>query len=299
MRIIGYCDFDGTTIKEQIETANKLHVDHLIFRTYEDKNISILEDSEIKEISRELKLSKKDIMIIDPKIESYDLYDVDAYEKVLFEYEQAINQANKLKVNYILYRLPNFKNVLDEFDSVEKQLTPIIDLAKKSAKTLLIYPEKEKTNVLVYILKKYRKKDLSLIFNPAQTIKNGESPTTAYRLLKEYFQFFIAADTDSKSNPELLGYGKVKIIDLFKRMNRDNYKGYIVLDDSFPLFLDMQTTKKVPWFKKLFKSKNNSDNYLRGYSLRIFPNEPERIVDIFDIYENQVKALKIVFNLRD
>ena len=55
--------------------------------------------------------------------------------------------------------------------------------------------------------------------------------------------------------------------------------------------------KKVPWFKKLFKNKTNIDNYLRGYSLRIFPNQEVQDVTVFDIYENQINVLKIAFRL--
>ena len=212
-------------------------------------------------------------------------------------YEDALNVASKLKVSNLYFRLPIIKDILEEFDTVKSQLDLFIERARRFKITLLIKQEEEKTNVLVYILKKYRPRDLQLIFNPATTMTNEESPIVAYRLLKDYFNFFVSADIDKKNNPELLGYGRVKIIDIFKRMNRDQYKGFFILDDRFGNFVSGNEEKKVPWFKKLFKNKTNIDNYLRGYSLRIFPNQEVQDVTVFDIYDNQINVLKIAFRL--
>lgn len=299
MSIIGYCDFNGKQLNNQIETANILKINELILRYVDDLNIIDLDDNLIKTINKSLKDSKKTIYALDPQISNYDLYDIDTYEEVLSMYEEIFVIANKVKVNNVIFRLPIIKDILDEFKSVQKQIDRLIETAKKYRVTLLIKQSEEKTNTLVYILKKYKRRDLSLIFDPSQTLINGESPIVAYRLLKEFFDIMIASDIDKKNNPELLGYGRVKVIDLFKRMTRDIYKGQFIIDNRFASFIEVKEEKKVPWYKKPFVKSNNIDSYLRGYSFRIFPKEEQRDVSIFDIYENQMNVLKVTFKLKD
>ncbi|MDY0277504.1 MAG: hypothetical protein RBQ97_05430 [Acholeplasma sp.] len=298
-RIIGYCDFQGKEIDDQILVANELGIENLIIRQIGVKKIYDINDQDCKEILRSVKSSKKSIYALDPEIMTYDLYKVKDYEKALSQYEKTFIIASKLKVDYVLYRLPKIIDILNEFVTVEKQLNKFIELAKKSGRKILIYHNQEKTNVLAYIMKKFQNKDLGLIYNPKQATLNGDSPTTGYRLLRDFFDCFVAADVDKNNNPELLGYGRVKIIDLFKRMGRDNYRGNVIIDNSFSDFIDNNQIKKVPWYKKLLKKSDTFDDYLKGYSARIFPDEEDRIADIFDIYQSQIKALKIMFNLRD
>lgn len=300
MRIIGFCDFNSNDLNDQIETANHLDITNMLIRKVNNLKVSEFDSILIKEINKITKDNKKNILVLDPLIKSYDLYQLETFEETKDEYEKVFLVANQLKVTSIVFRLPSITNILDEFQTLKKQLDEFIDLAKKYKVTLLIQPEEEKTNVLVYILKHYKKRDLSLIFDPRQTVINKESPVVAYRLLKDYFNFIYTGDVDKKDNPELLGYGRVKIIDLFKRMNRDQYKGYLIIDDHFSKFLTVDETKKVPWYKKLFnKSDSQKSGYLRGYSLRIFPKEEARDITIFDIYENQINVLKIAFNIKN
>lgn len=297
MRVIGFCDYESTELKDQIDVAKSLEIDQLLIRKINNLKVYEFDDALIKEANQILKSEKISIVALDPLIKNYDLYDIEKFDEVLNMYEDALNVASKLKVSNLYFRLPIIKDILEEFDTVKSQLDLFIEMARRFKITLLIKQEEEKTNVLVYILKKYRPRDLQLIFNPATTMTNEESPIVAYRLLKDYFNFFVSADIDKKNNPELLGYGRVKIIDIFKRMNRDQYKGFFILDDRFGNFVSGNEEKKVPWFKKLFKNKTNIDNYLRGYSLRIFPNQEVQDVTVFDIYENQINVLKIAFRL--
>lgn len=297
MRVIGFCDYESTELKDQIDVAKSLEIDQLLIRKINNLKVYEFDDALIKETNQILKSEKISIVALDPLIKNYDLYDIEKFDEVLNMYEDALNVASKLKVSNLYFRLPIIKDILEEFDTVKSQLDLFIEMARRFKITLLIKQEEEKTNVLVYILKKYRPRDLQLIFNPATTMTNEESPIVAYRLLKDYFNFFVSADIDKKNNPELLGYGRVKIIDIFKRMNRDQYKGFFILDDRFGNFVSGNEEKKVPWFKKLFKNKTNIDNYLRGYSLRIFPNQEVQDVTAFDIYENQINVLKIAFRI--
>lgn len=300
MKIVGYVDFYGTEIENQIQTAKKIDLNHIILRKYNNKNLYELTNEDIKQLNKTIKEEKINIVALDPEINSYDLYNIDSYEEILTNYQKVIDLANQIKVNDIFYRLPKIVDIINEFETFENQLVPLLDILKRNNKRFLIVQTEEKTSVLAYIMNKYYSKNFSLVFNPKQIVLNNESVTTSYRLLKRYFSYFIANDMDSKNNPELLGYGRVNILDVFKRMIRDKYDGTIILDIDFANFLLNYEEKKVSFLKKLFgfKEKNILKKYIEGYSLRIFPHDDTKIADIYDIYESQIKAIKVIFNLR-
>lgn len=294
MKIIGYTDFDGKNIINQIEVANKLNINDIILRYY-DEDISLLDitKEDLKNLILTLKKSKKSVYAIDPidLVFQVDNLDYNA------NFERLLAIAEDLKCQNIIFRLPKFNNIIDEFDMFNQKFSLVVELAKKYGKTILIKQENTSTNTIAYILKKYNNnKNISVIFSPADALLTNDSPLAGYRVLKEYFQVFIASDIDKLNNPELLGYGRVGIIDLFKRMKRDKYKGDCIIDERFINFFNNEEIKKVPLFKKLFKSKSLFDKYLEGYATRVFPNEKDRIPNIYDIYLNQINIINIVFN---
>jgi len=298
MKIIGYLEFEGKSIEKQIELASTLKVDELIIRYInEDTKISDITAKDVKDINQLLKKERKAIYAIDPLIDNYDFNNIDTVSLVITDYEKAINAANLLRVNNIVFRLPIIKDIITEFDTMKKSLDAIIELAKRSNKTLLIKHEKTTTSNIAYIIKKYNNiKNLEVTFSPADAILNSDSPLAGYRVLKDYFNAFIASDIDSIDNPELLGYGRVNIIDLFKRMKRDKYRGDVIIDERFVELFNNKEIKKVPFYKKLFNTKSLFDKYLEGYALRVFPNEKEKLPTINDIYLNQINVINIVFN---
>lgn len=298
MKIIGHLEFEGKDLEKQIELASTLKVDELILRYInDDTKISDISAKDLKDINQLLKKGKKAIYAIDPLIDSFDFYNNETTEFVISEYEKAVNAANMLKVNNIIFRLPIIKDIITEFDYLKDIFDNIVEMAKRSNKTLLIKHENTTTSNIAYIIKRYNNlKNLSVAFSPADAILNSDSPLAGYRVLKDYFNVFIASDIDSINNPELLGYGRVNIIDLFKRMKRDKYKGDIIIDERFVELFNNNEIKKVPLYKKLFNKKSLFDKYIEGYALRVFPNEKEKLPTINDIYHNQINVINIVFN---
>lgn len=298
MRITGFLDFNGSELETQIEVAKQLNIKNLLLRTIDDKPITELNEEDLKEVNLQIRKERLNILALDPLIKEYSLYDLDSYYLAYENYKKTIDIAKSLRVSYIYLRLPILADIIDDFPSLEKQLTPIINYATKASVTLLMYPHNIKSNVMVYLMKHYKTRYLSPIFNPKQHMINKESPTVAYRLLKRDVKFFMAADIDKKNNPELLGYGRLKIVDMFKRLNRDKYNGYIILDDAFNDFLTGEIKTERPWYKRLFKRKTTLiDEYLQRYQARIYPEDPEKNVDIIDIYLNQIQVLNVVFKL--
>lgn len=292
MNIIGYSDYYGTSIIDQIKFASEINLNEIIIRKYNDKYIYDIDELDLLNINNDLKKDKIKVFALDPLIKKEDYYSEDA----LVKYNNTIEIANKLKVRNIFLRLPHIDDVLVEYDTIKIHLDEIITVAKRNKVNVLIKQEKDNNNVLAYIIKRYKDKHLNVIFSPKDAILSNDSAISGYRVLKNYFNTFLAADMDSLNNPELLGYGRVDILNLFKRMNRDKYNGNIILDDAFISFFNNKKNKKVPLFKKLFNAKSVLDKYIEGYSIRILDENSNDTLDITDIYINQINVLNVVFN---
>lgn len=292
MNIIGYSDYYGTSIIDQIKFASEINLNEIIIRKYNDKYIYDIDELDLLNINNDLKKDKIKVFALDPLINKEDYYSEDA----LVKYNNTIEIANKLKVRNIFLRLPHIDDILVEYDTIKIHLDEIITVAKRNKVKVLIKQEKDNNNVLAYIIKRYKDKHLNVIFSPKDAILSNDSAISGYRVLKNYFNTFLAADMDSLNNPELLGYGRVDILNLFKRMNRDKYNGNIILDDAFISFFNNKKNKKVPLFKKLFNAKSVLDKYIEGYSIRILDENSNDTLDITDIYINQINVLNVVFN---
>ena len=292
MNLICYADYVNSSIKEQISFAKVLKINNIILRKLNDLKVYDLTDLEIKELTTNLRKDKINLFALDPELKSELYYQSETIEN----YIKTIDVASSLKVENIFLRLPKVVDILTEFETLKVHLDEILHHAKLKKITILIKQEEINNNVLAYIMNKYHERYLSIIFSPKDAILSKDSAISGYRILKQYFNTFVAADLDTKNNPELLGYGRVDIINLFKRMKRDKYQGNIILDDSFIKFFNNEEIKKVPLLKKLFKSKSIKDQYLTGYKLRIFSEDHEGLPDIYDIYLNQINVLNVVFN---
>jgi sugar phosphate isomerase/epimerase len=296
--ITGFFDHQGkSSFDEQIASALKHQIDTICLKTYNNRPIIELSDDDFKEIIQTIKDTKIKIGIIDTNILSYDLYDDRKHRDALDELKYMIKVADKLKCNYLYYRLPIFNEVIKEYDAIEKRLNSIIDLAMKNNKKIILLPVLNyKASVYAFILKKIKSNVLSVAFDPVSIMKNNESTTTAYRLLKKRIGIFMARDADHHMTPKLMGYGKTDITEILKKLFRDNYAGFISIDNQFSETVFNEEPKKVGFFKGIFSSKKKKKNdVLSELSKRIFPNEETKNVTYDDILANQIKILNLLF----
>jgi len=296
--ITGFLDFDGkSTFAEQIELATKLQLNYICLRKYNQRPLIEIDDKEIKTLLSTLKETKLKIAIIDTNIDSYDINDDKKHSNALDEFNNMIRLADRLKVQYLYYRLPQFNNVINEYDNIKKRLEPFVEAAMKSNKKMILLPTNNyKANVYAFILKKINSNALSVAFDPVYLMENDESTTTAYRLLKNKIGSFSATDGDHQKSPKLIGYGKTEIVSIFKKLIRDRYDGFFMIDNKFhdEVFKELPPKKGI--FSKLFKNKNKKkETILSDLSSKIFPREETKNVTMDDIFENQIKVIKIIF----
>jgi len=296
--LTGYLDLGGkATFEEQIEQAKKHHLSGICLKKYNQTPLIQLSESEIKNLISSLRDAKIKITIMDTNIDSYDINDDRKHSIALDEFKYMVKLSDRLKVQHLFYNLPKFTDVIEEFENVKKRIEPYIDYVMRHNKKLIMLPNNNyKANVYAYIMKKMNSSLLSVAFNPVEVMMNNESTTTAYRLLKKNIGAFYTIDADHQNIPKLIGYGKTDIIALFKKLNRDRYDGFLMIDNKFNEEVFELDNQKTGFFGKLFKTKEKKrESLLAELSSRIFPNEETKNVTNDDILDNQIKVLKIIF----
>jgi sugar phosphate isomerase/epimerase len=299
--ITGFFDFNQTrTFQEQIETAKKHNLDTICLRAFDKKKLFEISDQNLNDLIKSLKLNKMKVAIIDPQLSSYHLYNDYENQVALDQFRFIVNLADKVKATHLYLELPMIEDVIREFETIQKRLTPFIEIAQKSKKQLILKPNhNQKMATYVFLLNKMKYKELSVLFDPVYLLKNNEPTTTSYRLLKGKIGALRAIDCDKDFNPTLLGYGKTDILSIFKKLKRDNYKGIALIDNHFHEHVFEESDQKENLFSKLFKSrKRKKENTLTSLSLKLFPNEEIKDVTEDDILANQINFLrKYIFKI--
>jgi sugar phosphate isomerase/epimerase len=296
--ITGFFDMDTKlSLEDQLKIANKHQIDTICLRKYENRPYIELNDQEVKKIVLELKTEKIKVAILDPMIDSYDLYDEKKHQNALEEFKYMVKMADKLKATHLYYRLPKFNNVIEEYDEIYKKIEPFIDFSMRNSKKLIFIPVNNyKVNTYAYLFKKLKVNMISYLFDPQKIMNNNESTTTAYRLLKSYIGAFRTIDANHENEPELLGYGKTDVIPIFKKLIRDRYQGFLIVDNQFHDTIFNEKPAKQSFFKKLFVNQKKKDETEKSLlSKRIFPNEEIKNVTYDDILENQIKVVRVIF----
>lgn len=296
--ITGFLDQDGKLeFVDQLELAKKHNIDQVSLRYFEQKPLIEINEKGIKEINALLKKHKMKISMIDTLIKSYDINADAKYKEALDQFKFMIKLADRLKVSYLILRLPKFNDVIKEYDVIKSRMHPMIDLAYKNGKKILLMPDQGyKANTYAYLLKKLRSSILLMLFDPIYFMDNHESTTTAYRVLKKKVFAFACHDQDHQGTPKLIGYGKTDIVSLFKKLIRDRFSGFLLVDNRFYEAVFEEPKEKEGFFKKIFsKTKKKKEAQKDELSRRIFPNEETKNVTYDDILDNQIKVLNVVF----
>ena len=97
----------------------------------------------------------------------------------------------------------------------------------------------------------------------------------------------------SKFEPELIGYGHADLIKLFKLIIKNNYKGDILCQPKYSKYLE-KLHKKSQGVFKFMRQKETKSYQLLKERLKI---DEKKDVELFDIYQNQLEVLSIIFNL--
>lgn len=296
--ITGFLDLDGQqTFAEQLEIAVRHEIEEVALRYYNSQPLLEISKAQMKDIQAKLKAAKIKVSVIDTLIKPYDLHS-DQKAKIAFEeFQHLVLVANALKVNYLFVRLPIFDQIIENLDLVKKRMEPWINHAARNRKRLIFVPDSHhKANTYAYLFKKMRANHVFVHFDPVYFLNEGESTTTAYRILKKKIFSVSCHDQDYQGRPKLIGYGKTNIISLFKRLIRDRFQGFLFIDNRFQETMLEQPEKKRGFFRNPFSRKKKKDQKeMDQLSKIIFTKDATKNVTYDDILDNQIKVLNVVF----
>lgn len=299
IRLSAYFDHLGKlSLKERLSLAKRHQVEAIGLRYYKERPLVEMTEKDVKEVYQLLKDERMQIAFIDGQIGDFDLNNDSQYKDHLEQFKYMIKIADRLRANIVCLRLPKFNDVIEEFDNINIRLTPFFEAASKRKKRIWLLPSNDyKANTYAYIFKKMKTSHVDMYFDPVYFLNIKQSNTTAYRLLKRYIGAFACHDQNQHGLPKLLGYGKTDIIGLFKRLKRDRYNGYFIVDNAFYREVFEPTTRKKGLFgfkaKKLQKQKETLQKEL---SHVLFPSEQTRICTYDDVLSNQIKLVNIYFS---
>jgi sugar phosphate isomerase/epimerase len=293
--ITGFFDAEGhSTFEDQMLFAQRHGIDTICLRTYNGQPLIEVSDNDLKKIANDLKLNKMKIGILDSNIQSFQISDTRKQTDALDEFKYMIKLADRLKISHVLFRLPKFDDVINQYEDIEKVLTPFFEFAYKNGKKIILIPvHGYRASTYAYLIKKMKTNHVSVLFDPVTIMSNGESTTTSYRSLRTSVGAFMCIDADHDLKPKLIGHGKTNVLDIIKKLNRDRFDGFLIMDNKVYQTHFPETPAKEGFFKKLFgQTEKKKESARSALSKIIFPNEETKNVTYDDIIDNQIKLIQ-------
>lgn len=298
-KLTAYFDHDGKLpLTDRIALAKHHGINAIGLRSYQDRPLIEMSDRDAKDVYQLFRQVDMNLSFLDAGIGNYDLNSDAQFKDQLEAFKFLIELSDRLKTNILCLRLPRFTKVIDEYENIATRLTPFIEAAGKRRKRIwLIMSNDYKANTYAYILKKIKAQHVDILFDPVYFLNLHQSTTTAYRLLKKYIGAFCCHDQDQHGSPRLLGYGKTDVINLFKKLTRDRYHGYLMVDNRFyqQIFSETKTKKGFFGFGQK-KAQKQKDALQKELSHVLFPNEQTRICTYDDVLANQIRLVKVLFS---
>jgi sugar phosphate isomerase/epimerase len=293
--ITGFFDAEGhSTFEDQMLFAQRHGIDTICLRAYNGQPLIEVSDNDLKKLANDLKLNKMKIGILDSNIESFQLTDTRKQTDALDEFKYMVKLADRLKISHVYFRLPRFNDVINDYVEIEKVLTPFFEFAYKNGKKVILLPvHGYKSSTYAYIIKKMKTNHVTVLFDPISIMTNGESTTTSYRTLKQDIGAFMCVDSDSDGQPKLIGHGKTNAFEIIKKLDRDRFDGFMIMDNKVYQTHFPDTPVKEGFFKKIFgNSEKKKESARSALSKIIFPSEETKNVTYDDILDNQIKLIR-------
>jgi|GEM_PF-4276836 len=290
VNILTYIDYHNANLETQLSLINNLNLKFLPVRKLEGKPLIELEEETLNAYLKQIKSSNLKVIVYDPLINTYELFDDKQRAHFELKWRQALSIAAKLKTESIYYRLPSFNNVIDHKEMIVQRLLFDFNQAKQAkVKVILKFCKEHKASVYFYLLK-HLPKDISIEFDPAFLNINDESIITSFRLFKDRFYVVRCDEYDNNKHPRLLGFGEANWVEIFKKLFKIDFRGYIILDLSIIEAVAL-VDKKTPLIKKWSKGYRMKAKLQHDLQKRIGAETDEEIIG------HQLRLLnKIVFN---
>lgn len=286
--LTAYLDYLKSDLDEQLNLATKLEIRSFFLRRINGKRINDLTDQEFNSIAQQLTKQKVKVIGVDPMIDAYNLSDLEGKKHFEEELIKATTRAKQLKADFMYYVIPKFVDVMKDTDFIISHIKEHLSIIKKSKLDVLLKPANgHKSNTYRYILGILKDDKVTINFDPVYFYTNKESNVTAYRILREYISVFVANDLDKEHNPRLIGLGQLDVLEMYKKLLKNDYKGFVVLDSDLPELLD--AASKIKWYHKLSGKKRLEKKILVDFI------ERRGQFSLYDCIHYQWVVLNVIF----
>ncbi|HBT59993.1 MAG TPA: hypothetical protein DEA45_04115 [Acholeplasmataceae bacterium] len=258
--ISGFFDLESTNLDDQMRIAQELDIKYIGLRQIDNLMIHELNDSDIKRAIEQLKKNKLSVSVVEILYDQYHILEEESFSTI----EKALLNAENLHAKVVSIKLPQ----IDDFDTQSVMLLDwvkrVYQLIKKSKFELSFnYREGYLSGHLAYLLSNI--KQIKFVYDGSLFYQNQISTTTVYRLLKNDLSSLKINDLTKEFEPCLMGLGVTNIVDIVRKLKRDKFKGFIMLDNN--LFDYLKNRDKSYGKKSIFtffsKKKSEKERYLK------------------------------------
>lgn len=244
--ISGFSDEICDDIAGQFKALNKLGIEYFEPRGINGKNISTLNDEEVRELKNEMiKYNIKASSIGSPigKIKLTD--DFDEHFEV---FKRVVKTAKMIDTKYIrmfsFYHDGGDEWTEDEREAVIERLSKMIDYAKKEEVILLHENEKDiygdTVSRCVDLMENLYCDNFKAVFDMANFVQCKQDTKEAYNALSKYVEYVHIKDAEWESKKVVIsGKGDGNVEYILKDLKEKGYKGFLSLEPHLGNFLGL------------------------------------------------------------
>lgn len=263
----GFSDEIDENIDVQFKTLNKLGIKFFEVRGVNGKNISELDDTELKILKDNMENYGIRVSSIGSPIGKISITDdFDAHFEL---FKRVVFIAKYLESKYIRmfsFYCPEDKNPDDYKEEVFKRINRMVKYAEENDVVLLHENEKgiygDTAVRCREIFKNINSANLKAVFDPANFVQCGQTVyPDAYEILKDNIEYIHIKDSDLNGNVVPAGHGEGCISQIIKELKEKNYNGFLSLEPHLGVFSGLENLELDDKMTKLEKSSSEKFEY--------------------------------------
>lgn len=244
--ITGFADEISAVVTEQFEHLNKLGIEYFEPRGIDEKNISDLNDEDVKVLKE--KMAKYNIKVSSIGSPIGKILITDDFDEHLKKLKRTIEIAKELGTKYIRifsFYIPEGEKPEKYTDAVIERMKAMTKLAEEEGVILLHENEKgiygDIAPRCLEILEAVNSDNLKAVFDPANFIQCGQKTyPDGFKMLKKFVVYMHIKDALENGEVVPAGYGLGDFKSILGELKADGYKGFLSLEPHLGSFKGLE-----------------------------------------------------------
>lgn len=244
--ITGFADEISEHVTEQFEHLNKLGIEYFEPRGIDGKNISELDDEDVKILKEKMERYGIKVSSIGSPIGKIGIND--DFPAHLEKLKKTIKIAKELGTRYIRifsFYIPEGEKAEDYSDAVIERMKAMVEIAEEEDVILLHENEKgiygDIAPRCAEILEKVDSPNLKAVFDPANFIQCGQKVyPEGFEMMKKHVVYMHIKDALENGDVVPAGYGLGSFDKILADLKKDGYKGFLSLEPHLGSFKGLE-----------------------------------------------------------